>query len=306
MNIQTLQEFITLSKHLKVSSAAAELFISAPTLSQHITALEKELDLTLFDRKGGLSLTREGEEALDIAQHILMEYNLLMELSAQKEKRGRIRIPNYVAGLGELMQAKPIFLQEHPEYSLSIDTNELQMEDPFTILKEDRSDVSIVYLYRDSAKTVTDYAPADTTFSYFYLRSFSEKYFSAPDHPLATKDVLSLEDFDGATLLTTLCPLTTILFDSCDIFKSNNVKVNFLTRRLGRHDDIFSEDLGSYIVGRWAEVGISPAYDSVPLHSYSSDFDMTIDAYLVFIPEKLTSLQQAFLETVRELHDRQQ
>lgn len=305
MNIQTLQEFITLSKHLKVSSAAAELFISAPTLSQHITALEKELDLTLFDRKGGLSLTRGGEEALDIAQHILMEYNLLMELSAQKEKRGRIRIPNYATGLGELMQAKPIFLQKHPEYSLSIDTNELQMEDPFTILKEDRSDVSIVYLYRDSEKTVANYAPNDATFSYFYLRSFSEKYFSAPDHPLASKDVLSLEDFDGVTLLTTLCPLTTFLFDSCEVFKRNDIKVNYLTRRLGRHDDIFSEDLGDYVVGRWAEVGISSAYDSVPLHSYTIDFDMTIDAYLVFIPEKLTALQKAFLETVKELRDRQ-
>lgn len=305
MNIQTLQEFITLSKHLKVSSAAAELFIFAPTLSQHITALEKELDLTLFDRKGGLTLTREGEEALDIAQRIMMEYSLLTELSTQKEKRGRIRIPNYATGLGELMQAKPLFLKAHPECSISIDTNELQMEDPFTILKEDKSDVSIVYLYRDSGKTVADYAPADTTFSYFYLRSFSDKYFSAPDHPLASKDVLSIEDFDGVTLLTTMCPLTSILMDSCEVFKRNDIKVNYLTRRVGRHDDIFSEDLGNYVVGRWAEVGISPAYDSVPLHSYSIDFDMTIDAYLVFIPDKLTALQQAFLETVKGLRDRQ-
>lgn len=301
MDIRVLQEFVVLSRHLKVSSAASELFMAAPTLSQHISALEKELGIMIFDRKGGLTLTPEGEEALEIAQNILGEHGRFSALATQRSQRMRLRIPNYAVGLGELLQAKPSFLEEHPSCAAIIETNELQLEDPFAILREGKSDVAVVYLYSKSRKTIEDYAPDDQQFASFHFRTMNTIFESSPEHPLARKDILCAQDFDGKTILTTLCPLSTILNDSYDFFGEQGVAARTIYRHLTRHDDIFATDLKDYLVSRWAEVPTAMAYENVPRHRYDLDFDLTVEAHFVYIPERLTPLQIAYLETVRHL-----
>ena len=114
LDIRVLQEFVVLSKHLKLTSAARELYTSAPTLSQHIASLEQEIGLTLFDRKGGLKLTRDGEKALAITQKLLHKYEELCALSIKKHESLKWRIPNYSVGLKEFLLAKPLFLEKCP------------------------------------------------------------------------------------------------------------------------------------------------------------------------------------------------
>lgn len=301
MNIQTLQEFVTLSRHLKISSAANELFVSAPTLSQHITAMEKELGITLFERKGGLSLTGDGEDALEIAQRILREYERLSTLSAKKDERVRMRIPNYYVGLGEFLQAKQAFLEENPSCTVSIETNELQMSDPFAILKERKSDVAVLYLTRSSGKTIEEYVPADGTVSFFPLRTLDMVFESTLQHPLADKDILSLEDFDGETIATTHCPLAFINADCVRrFFEKRGVTVHVMTRHLGRHDDIFATDFDDCLVSRFAGQPNLPAYEAIPRHRYKLDFDLVTDAYLLYRPDDLSALQLSYLQTVQQ------
>ena len=69
MKISTLREFVALAKNRSFVQAAKELYVSQPSLSAHIAALEKDLGFTLADREGGhFVLTPAGMSFLEYAQ----------------------------------------------------------------------------------------------------------------------------------------------------------------------------------------------------------------------------------------------
>lgn len=75
MNFQQLEYFLSLCKHMNYSETARRLYVSQPTVSKQIAALEGELNMKLFDRSNNvLSLTPEGkimQEAFESALHTI-------------------------------------------------------------------------------------------------------------------------------------------------------------------------------------------------------------------------------------------
>lgn len=63
-----LKVFKTVADRLSFTKAAAELLISQPAVTRHISELEKQLGVPLFDRcRGNVSLTAHGKLMLDYA-----------------------------------------------------------------------------------------------------------------------------------------------------------------------------------------------------------------------------------------------
>ena len=61
MDTRVLKYFLTIAKTGNVTKAAKELHITQPTLSRQISDLEKQLNITLFDRTNRhLHLTKAG------------------------------------------------------------------------------------------------------------------------------------------------------------------------------------------------------------------------------------------------------
>lgn len=83
MNTKYLEYFLSINEHKSISQAAQKLFISQPTLSQHIQKLEKQLGVEIFDRSSTpLSLTYAGEKLLKYAEEILaLEKQLIKEMN---------------------------------------------------------------------------------------------------------------------------------------------------------------------------------------------------------------------------------
>lgn len=83
MNTKFLEYFLCITKHKSISKAAQKLFISQPTLSQHIQKLEKDMGVEIFDRTSTpLSLTYAGEKLLKYAEEILdLEDQLFKEMN---------------------------------------------------------------------------------------------------------------------------------------------------------------------------------------------------------------------------------
>ena len=52
MNLNQVQIFCAVAKHLSFSMAAEELFITQPAVSQQVKALERQLNVKLFERVG--------------------------------------------------------------------------------------------------------------------------------------------------------------------------------------------------------------------------------------------------------------
>lgn len=71
MKTEYLREFVALAALGNFHLAAKHLFISQPTLSNHVRALEQELGFPLFDRERGNELTAPGSLFLDAAQAAL-------------------------------------------------------------------------------------------------------------------------------------------------------------------------------------------------------------------------------------------
>lgn len=90
-----LKVFKTVADRLNFTKAAAELLISQPAVTKHISELEKQLGVPLFIRKGGaVSLTRHGDLMLDYANRILVLYGTLNDAFADDGRlpSGEIRI----------------------------------------------------------------------------------------------------------------------------------------------------------------------------------------------------------------------
>ena len=79
MEIRQIQYFLSIVETGSFSAAADEHYISQSSLSKIIIALEKELELTLFDRsKRKVSLTEAGEAFLEHAGRINVAYKAMV------------------------------------------------------------------------------------------------------------------------------------------------------------------------------------------------------------------------------------
>lgn len=87
MNIDYLCEFVELAKRQNITKTAQVLNMLQPTLSKHISILERELGVELFDRSGRtLSLSPEGNALLDSAYKVIDSYNVLKQKAHDLKK----------------------------------------------------------------------------------------------------------------------------------------------------------------------------------------------------------------------------
>lgn len=86
MNIHQLKVFVSVFKNRSFSKASETLYLSQPTVSDHIKTLEEELDCRLFDRLGRTILPTKEAEAL--YSHAL---ELIEKADAIKEAVGRFK-----------------------------------------------------------------------------------------------------------------------------------------------------------------------------------------------------------------------
>ncbi len=80
MKIRYFREFLVLSQYLNFSLAAYHLHMTQPGLSRHISAIEKELGVTLFERDTHrVGLTDKGNQFLRGIEKIIEDYDFLCE-----------------------------------------------------------------------------------------------------------------------------------------------------------------------------------------------------------------------------------
>ena len=120
-----LQSFVTVAKVGSLSKAAVELGSSQPTLSRHMAALEKQLDITLFDRSTqGLKLTTVGSMLVESSESMnsaAQQFNRIAS-GTLKSLEGSIRISaNEIVGLYYLPEIISEFSQIYPKVQVEID-----------------------------------------------------------------------------------------------------------------------------------------------------------------------------------------
>lgn len=90
MNTRIYEYILAAAEQKNITKAAESCYISQPALTQHIKKLEKQLEITLFEKSGNtLVPTRQGEIFLTTARRMLqIEQETLQRIEQLKAGDG--------------------------------------------------------------------------------------------------------------------------------------------------------------------------------------------------------------------------
>lgn len=123
MNFLNLKYFIVAAEELNFTKAAKKLFISQQSLSSHISKLENDLGVELFNRTAPLTLTPAGKSFLKNATRLLdMKEQSMKELLDIKDfKKGDLYIGvSHTRGRGFLPEILPDYNEAFPNITLHL------------------------------------------------------------------------------------------------------------------------------------------------------------------------------------------
>ncbi|MFR3728104.1 LysR family transcriptional regulator [Lacrimispora sp.] len=193
MELKRLHTFLVLSKLKNFTKTAEYLHYAQSNVTTQIQQLESELGVKLFERLGkNISLTPEGEEFIAYANQILYLTDDLKHKFANKNDHGRITIGASesicIYRLPEIIKA---YQTKHPNVELYL--NVLDSTDFIPLLVNNEIDISFTLdlpIYNSSINTAL---MIDETICAF----------SIPEHPLAQKAEVTIEDFLNIPLILT-------------------------------------------------------------------------------------------------------
>ncbi len=190
VELQNLEAFLQVARERSFTRAAAALFLTQPSVTARIQALEQEIGRPLFERRGRtVRLTEAGEAFLPYAQRALQ---LIQEGAAQAretEGRGTVLVGATVSAatavLPDLLEA---FRRERPAARVVVrygHSNEV-----VEMLRDGLADVGFVV--RPLHEPLIVLEP---------LLSDDIVLLTPPRHPLASRRRLSPQDLVGHTLI---------------------------------------------------------------------------------------------------------
>ena len=193
MELRLLRYFLTVAKEQSFTKAAEQLHITQPTLSRQMTALEDELEITLFLRTGKrTTLTDEGillkRRALEILN---LEEKTLKELKGKEDVvEGTITI-----GCGEFAAVETLaricktYKEKYPLVQIALHT--ATADTVYEMMKKGLVDIALFL------------EPVDTE-GLDYIRIADCDHYCVgmrPDDPLAEKELIKKEDLIGKPLI---------------------------------------------------------------------------------------------------------
>ena len=192
MTIIQLQYLIEVANCGSFSAASEHCFVTQPSLSMQIKALEDELGVILLDRsKKPVIPTEAGAVVIAQAQETLKAYNTIRESVAELngETAGKLRlgvIPTIAPYL--LHKFIPDFVKSYPNVELEI--REMVTADIIDALKRDKIDAALVA----SGTCGEGILERDLFSDHFYA-------YVSPSNPLYERSNIRIEDIDLKDLI---------------------------------------------------------------------------------------------------------
>ena len=143
MELKQLESFVAVVEHKSFTEAARQLYISQPTISTHIQALEKELQSKLILRTTkSIELTPRGVETYECAVKMLeLRDNLLQKWRGEEEKIIRIGVST-IPSAYILPEILPDFCEDHP--GIFFHSTQSDSQGILEGVLEDKMDVGLV------------------------------------------------------------------------------------------------------------------------------------------------------------------
>ncbi|MCC8469286.1 LysR family transcriptional regulator [Xanthomonas phaseoli] len=191
--LKPLRAFCQAVRLGSVSRAAEALYVSQPAVTLQLQALERDLGVPLFERSGRrMAPSREGQLLYDMAQPLVESLDGL-EASFREKVRGLDAGElNIAANSSTILYLLPRivanFRARHPDVRLTL--HNAISADGTDLLREDAVDLAV--------GSMLD-VPADLNYAPVYR--FEQLLITPPDHPLAGKAEVALQDLSPYPLI---------------------------------------------------------------------------------------------------------
>lgn len=193
MTLQQLKYIVTVAEAGTLSEAAKELFISQPSLTKSIKELEKEMNISIFDRTNkGVAVSKEGVEFLSYARQVLEQAALLEE--KYKAQSGRkqefcVSTQHYSFAVNAFVDMIREYGRENYDFSLR-ETQTYEIIDDVSHMK---SEIGILYLNDFNRTVLTKLMKAnDLVFTELFVAK--PHIFVSAANPLAAKKSVAMEE----------------------------------------------------------------------------------------------------------------
>ena len=201
MTLQQLKYVVTVADKGTISSAAKDLFISQPSLTNAIKELEEEIQITIFNRTNkGIIVSNEGNEFLAYARQVLEQFNLLEEkfLNVKKQSpRFSVSTQHYSFAVNAFVDVIREFGGNNYDFTLR-ETQTYEIIDDVSRLK---SEIGILYTSSKNEEIIMKIIKQN---GLIFDQLFVAKphVFISSKHPLANRDIITLEDLEDYPYLS--------------------------------------------------------------------------------------------------------
>lgn len=191
--LQQLRGFCYAAQAQSISKAAERVYLSQPSVSLQIQALERELKTTLFERRGPkIVLTPDGRTLYELALPLIEQIDSLQETFAARRTGVESGLLNIAAGESTILYILPRFVREfaveHPAVELKL--HNVTGRDGLTMVRADECDFA-VGSFVDVPEDI-DYQPIFT---------YDPMLITPKDHPLADRKRITMEDISRFPLI---------------------------------------------------------------------------------------------------------
>ena len=193
MTLQQLRYIIEIVEAGSISTAAAHLFISQPSLSKAVAELEKEMGIPIFYRSNrGVILSEEGTRFLSYARQVVEQADLL----EQQYKNGTPARRVFAVSSQHYAFVVNAFVALVEEYGRDKYEFTLREERTFEIIEDvrtQRSELGVLYL-SDFNREVLSHAAQNADLRFTPLFTAQPHVFVSRRNPLAGRRSVTLED----------------------------------------------------------------------------------------------------------------
>ena len=230
MTLQQLKYADRVAATGSISEAARQVFVTQPTLTEAIRALEEELRVAIFTRSSrGVSVTREGEEFLASARQILDDAARIQEKYTGKA----VRRPQFAVSCQHYAFAVEAFMDvvrscEAERYDFTL--RETVTSEIIDDVARHRSEIGVLYLSRRNERAIMKILKKEE------LR-FEELFVSRPHvflgkrHPLAKKKSgISPKELDAYPFISFEQGVENALYFAEEVMPSIDRKKNIRVR----------------------------------------------------------------------------
>ncbi|MFK5894664.1 MAG: LysR family transcriptional regulator [Pseudomonadota bacterium] len=191
--LKQLRAFCHVSRTGNISEAADQLFLSQPTVTLQIQALEREMDIVLFERRGPkIQLTPEGKILYDLSNSLVDGMDKLHETFAAQLGHLESGDLSIAAGESTILYILPEFVDKYNKCCPQIHLKLLNVtgRDGMALVRADKADFAV--------GSMLD-VPEDIIYRPIF--TYNPVLITPIDHPLAEKESVTLEDISPYGLI---------------------------------------------------------------------------------------------------------